>query len=183
MTVATHSFSGTLSYEIIPRRPHAERRQPPPPSQPPSAGVNWHRLAAAAWQHEGQELHGRLPRGLSAQQFHAKVRRAAKRAGGEIGVQVRGEEWWIWSRRPGRVAPGKAGAPKGAARGRVVNSRWQGLWEALRRANGAPVRVEGVLDRVEQNRLTAVARRRQGIEVACEVRGEYTLVQEIGATR
>lgn len=181
---APRTFSGTLAYEIIPRRPHAERKQSPPPQQPPSAGVNWYALVAAAWQEgAGQELHGRLPAGVSAAQFHAKVKRAARRAGGEVGVQVRAAEWWIWARKAGRREPGKAGAPVGMLRGKYVNSRWKALWEALRQAKGAPVRVDGVLDADEQRRLRMAARRHQGMELAVDVRGKFTLVQEMGGTR
>jgi len=68
-----------------------------------AAVIRWRDLVLATWQlADDKKYRGRLPEGLSSQQFWAKVTRAAGRLGGKVGVAVRGREWWVWSvRKPG----------------------------------------------------------------------------------
>jgi hypothetical protein len=169
-----------LDFKAVPRdglhAPRRRVRRKGGGSQATGEKYDWAVLVLATWDlPAGWQHHGRLPEGWSQQNFRAMVVRAAQRMHGEVEVRVRGEEWWIWSRRRGKAPATRAGMLLGA------RSRWDGIRQAVARADGGPVRVEGVLDADDQRRLKAAASARWGMVIAVEVRGDVTIVQEIGA--
>jgi len=91
-----------LSARVVPRDDEQVAIADSRRSDIQAAVIRWRDLVLATWQlADDKKYRGRLPEGLSSQQFWAKVTRAAGRLGGKVGVAVRGREWWVWSvRRP-----------------------------------------------------------------------------------
>lgn len=146
-------------------------------------GLDWAALVRAAWELPPQpprrELHGTLPEGVESAQFHVKVKRAAARAGGAVGVRIRGREWWVWPVRCGSRMPGMPTLWREEAYAEA-NRRWQkvGLWDALRKAQGRSVRIGGELTKAEAVAVAQAASRHQGMRVRVTVEGGRTMVQE-----
>jgi hypothetical protein len=112
---------------------------------------------------------------LSSQQFWAKVTRAAKRMGGQVGVRVAGREWWVWTVKRGQMDGGVV-SRKGGRTG-----RWSKIWDALAMAGGRRVEVRQVLAKEDAERLRLYARAK-GMVITVEAdsgRG-CTWVQEVG---
>lgn len=134
--------------------------------------IRWRDLVLAAWQLSDDEQYtGRLPEGMSSQQFWAKVTRAAKAMHGTVGIVTRGRQWWVWSARRGqhRVPPAK---PK----------LWDSLWKEI--DNHGSGRIQGRLNFKNIHSLHASARRR-GVRLKTKyvIAGDYTEVRKHGHGR
>src|SRR5262245_21872584 len=137
----------------------AVRRAPDsiPPALPPqrpldaSGLIPWTEFVDAVWDLPREMmLTGELPMGVSSQQFWAKVMRAAGRRGGKVGVAVRGERFWVWSRE---APQGRAEAEEDGV-GRVANRKRGWVGELmLKLRSGEPVRVERVLSVREKEKV------------------------------
>jgi hypothetical protein len=132
--------------------------------------IRWRDLVLAAWELSDTEQYtGRLPEGMSSQQFWAKVTRQAKAMGGTVGIVVRGRSWWLW---PGR---------RGVASGNASRShRWSGIWKQLR-ADGAAT-VVGELSQRERKSIREVASRK-GIRVRFAAEDGMTIVRRAEANK
>lgn len=95
-----------LSPRVVPRDPagkHSASQADSVRGAVHSAVIRWRDLVLAVWElGDGEEYTGELPAGLSSQQFWAKVMRAARAIGGEVGVATRGPRWWAWTVKRGR---------------------------------------------------------------------------------
>ena len=159
-----------LSPRIIgrdsPRRSQADEVR----SAVQSAVIRWRDLVLAAWELSDTEQYtGRLPEGMSSQQFWAKVTRAAKAMHGTVGIVVRGRQWWVW---PGR---------RGVASGNAARShRWSGIWKQL--SAGGEATVAGELSQRERKSIREVASRK-GMRVRFERVEDGTVVRHMGNTK
>lgn len=137
-----------LSPRIISRDSPRRSQQDDVRSSVHASVIRWRDLVLAAWQlSEDEQYTGRLPDGMSSQQFWAKVTRAAKAMHGTVGIVVRDRSWWLW---PGR---------RGAAGDHAARShRWNGIWKQLEVQPWA--RVEGELNKAERKSIREVASRK-----------------------
>lgn len=131
-----------------------------------SSIIRWRDLVLAAWElSEDEQYTGRLPEGMSSQQFWAKVTRAAKAMHGTVGIVVRGRQWWVW---PGR----RGDEPQHKSR----SQRWRGIWWAL--ADHGSATVEGELSQRERKSIREVASRK-GMRVRFEVAEGNTVIRRV----
>ena len=131
--------------------------------------IRWRDLVLAAWELSDDEQYtGRLPEGMSSQQFWAKVTRAAKAMHGTVGIVVRGRQWWVWPGQRGQrsVAPAK---PK----------LWESLWKEIEDHGSG--RVRGKWNFKSIHSLHASARRRSvKLRTKYVIVGDYTEVRKKG---
>lgn len=114
-----------------------------------AAVIAWRDLVLATWQlREGLQYTGELPAGLSSQQFWAKVTRAARAMGGEVGIVTKGRRWWVWSKRAGVVPP----KPRANSR----DSKFKAAWERLEM--GLKAQIKGRLTKLDIKSLREKAR-------------------------
>jgi len=172
-----------LKYIAVPKAmntPARVRRPRGPASEAESVAAaagekfDWVGLVLSTWRLPDTMQHrGRLPAGMAQQVFRAMVQRAAMRLGGTVGIATRGEDWWVWTRRRGRMLRQDGHGIRGP------HTRWDHVRAALVKADGEPIQIEGVLTADDQKRLEDAARR-WGMTIVMEVRGECTVVQQVG---
>ena len=155
-----------LSPRIIARDSPRRSQQDDIRSSAHASVIRWRDLVLAAWQLSDEEQYtGRLPDGMSSQQFWAKVTRQAKAMHGTVGVVTRGRQWWVW--------PGQRGeAPQRESR----SQRWRGIWWAL--SDHGSATVAGELSQRERKSIREVASRK-GLRIRFENVDGNMVIQRI----
>lgn len=122
-----------------------------------AAPIDWQALVVATWMlGEGEQYTGTLPDRVTQHWFNQVVHRAASGLGGEVGLRVRGRQWWCWSQRKGDCSPAPLGHPK--------QGRWKQLWRAVDQAQVEgrdSVEIPKLLSPVEHRRLMEAAGHRR----------------------
>lgn len=150
-------FTSSFLRAVCVRRTPSLIPSKPKPSLSAESLIPWTEFVRYVWAlPDGWAMTGDCPQGVSPHQFWARVYRAAARAGGKVGIVLRGERFWVW----GEERPREKQKQKQKVNGVSKRSRgWMGEL-LLKLRSGEPVRLERELTKEERVKLKARAGQR-----------------------